>query len=209
MKQNILTALVLLLFITLGFSVGTKLYTLAEKEAIEFLTPYLLFVVVYIIIAITIIIYRIINRKSIGLVFVRIVLLVVPLIAIPDYFNSKRNTENQKAYEAIENTKYQLALKEINLTIQENPDSAFLYLKRGRIQRGHGLYHESISNCKIALTKGESSDIYWEIGWCYEVLEDYPKAKLAYERAIALDSQPSEIQKRLEIIEKKIKETSH
>jgi tetratricopeptide (TPR) repeat protein len=95
-------------------------------------------------------------------------------------------------------------LERINLTISECPDSSILYVKRGQLKRSQGLWKESIADCQISLDIMESTEAYWELGWCQEHFGSLKEALNSYTKAALIDSNLDWPQKRIEVVERKI-----
>jgi hypothetical protein len=77
-------------------------------------------------------------------------------------------------------------------------------VKRGQLKRSRGLWKESIADCQISLKKMESTEAYWELGWCQEHLGSLEEALNSYKRAELIDSSLEWPQKRIEVVERKI-----
>lgn len=198
---------VFLAFILISIYVGTKLYNLDAKEAVEYFVPYIIFVFCYLIAAVAYLIYRLSKGKNIKFLAIQIVISVLPLIIIPYGFNWKKLQENQLAVEEIEqmeHEKYLVDLERINLTIKEYPDSSILYIKRAQLKRSQGLWEESLADCQISLNKEENTEAYWELGWCHEHLGHLDKALMSYQKAAILDSSLIWPKKRIEVVKRKI-----
>ena len=204
---TILKISVLIVFTLASTYVGSKLYALDAKEGMDYFVPFAMFVFGYLMIGFFYLIFRACKGRRIKALTIQFLTSLIPLLLIPYGFMMKESKENEIAVRKMKQREYQeylIKLKKINLTISEYPDSSILYVKRGQLKRSQGLWKESIADCQISLRKMESTDAYWELGWCQEHFGSLEEALKSYKRAALLDSSLEWPQKRIEVVERKI-----
>lgn len=180
MKNGTLKILTTVLSILVGSWVGFIIIQDDAEAALVILILYFfvltLFVVVSVLAFIT---FKRIRTRSITIQFF---ISLSMLILVPFIWSGHKRYQidkERKEAEIEEYQKYLADLEQISRTIHENPDSSLLYVRRSQLKRSQGLWTEALKDSKIAVSKEENLDTYWELGWCHEYLENLTEAKLA------------------------------
>lgn len=160
---------VLIAFTLISIYVGNKVYHLDDKEALDYLVPFALFVFCYLIFGFIYILFRAYKALPVKVLIIQFAISLTPLLLIPYGFLWKESSENEIAVGEMNqkaHAKYLVELEKLNSEILQEPDSPILYVKRGQLKRSQGLWEESIADCRISLDKKETTEAYWELGWC-------------------------------------------
>lgn len=209
---KILQISALIAFTLASTYVGFKLYTLDAKEAIDYFVPFAMFVIGYLMTGFFYLIFRAYKGRRIKALSIQFLMSLMPLLLIPYGFMWKEAKENEITVRKMKQQEYQeylIKLERINLTISEYPDSSILYVQRGQLKRSQGLWQESITDCQMSLKKMESTDAYWELGWCQEHLGLLEEALTSYKRAASIDGSLDWPQNRIEVVQEKLAKASN
>lgn len=191
----------------IGSLIGLKIRQDDAEAAIEILIPYYLFILGYMIVTSLFFIYQKNRRNNSKLSKKPFFLSLTLLVVVPFIYSGQKAFEqyrHQKNIEKQEYTNYLSSLDHINSVIAKHPDSSLLYIKRGQLKRSQGFWEQSISDCKISLEVKESTEAYWELGWCQEHLGYLDQALVSYQRAATLDSSLNWPQKRINVVKRKM-----
>ncbi len=207
MTIKLLKTFLMIVFILTSYYVGTKISNLDAKESMEYFIPYIIFELGYLLTGIIYLIFREKNLKSLSIQFL---ISLLPLFLIPYHFILIKSNENQVAVNKLEQLEYHeflINLKNINEIINEYPDSSILYIKRARLKRSQGLWKESIADSQLSLEKEETTEAYWELGWCQENSGYLNDALFSYQKAANLDKSLEWPQKRIEVVKQRLKKS--
>ncbi len=198
---------ILLISLLIGSIIGLRLRQDDAEAGIELLIPYYAYILMYVFLAAIFIAFLKASRKLVRPFFYSLALLIFVPFVFSGVESLSQYIDREKA-DKQEYLDYLGKLENYNLKIEEYPDSSLLFVERGTLKRSQGQWHESIFDCKIALSIEESIPALYELGYCYHHLGYLSKAKSAYEQILILDSTDNYAQKQLNFITSKISVSS-
>jgi tetratricopeptide (TPR) repeat protein len=209
MKKTPLLLLYILILGALGYFIGNRIYVLDAKEAIVYVFYYAIFLILYLILTVWVIIKTIRSKNSKKWFLYSIFLTWILMIGFPVYnilLLQKEEQQRQIELKKQEHIEYLQKLLDINEQILDHPDSSELYLKKAWVYRSNGLYEKAIIEAKKSIELKRTSSGLWELGWNYEILDEYGKAKTTYLKAKKHFPNEEWIDKRLAVVNRKIEE---
>lgn len=209
MKKAIPIFLYILALSLLGYFIGNRIYVLDPKEAIPYLFYYVIFLIFYLVFTVWILIKTLKSNERKKLFLYAVLITWISMIGFPAYYISVLQEEGKKRQIALkkqEQIEYLKKLSDINKQIEIYPDSSSLYLKRARVYRSNGLYDKAIVEAKKSIELEQTSSALWELGWNYYISDDFENAKRIYLKAKEEFPNEEWVDKRLEVINRKLKE---
>lgn len=212
MKKIIFLICYFLTLSSLGYFIGDRIYVLNSVDsevALAYVFYYAIFLIIYLILTVWILIRTIRSNDGEKLFLYTLLLTWIPMIGFPAYKISLSQQEGQFRqieFKKEEQIKYLKKLSSINEQISNYPDSSDLYLRRARVYRSNGFYNKAIIEAKKSIELNQTSSGLWELGWNYEISNDFKNAKTTY--LIAKKYFPYEewVGGRLEVINRKLKQ---
>lgn len=187
MKNSVIIIVLYLLLISfISYYVGNKIYNLESKEALAYVFYYILFVLFYILLTGWLLLKKITSHKLRKQYLMTVFFSWIPIIAFPlgSIFLLQNQAEIREiAVKKEEQNIYIKNLSAINQSIESHLDSAELYIERARVYRSNGLYENAIADSKKSIELKLTQDGLWELGWNYEIIGEFDKAKRIYLKA--------------------------
>lgn len=113
----------------------------------------------------------------------------------------------QKIREELKQLAFENKLTEFNYQIEVNPNDYDLRVQKGFFLRSNGKYKLAIKEFTEAQKIAPDKYIaYWEAGYAYSLMKDYPNAIREYEKAYQADTTHDKLKTQIERLKEKYKE---